>query len=439
MRNYPSVGIQVPDIFLPKPGADLTRWAVIACDQYTSEPEYWQKVQEIVGDAPSTYHLILPEVALGTPEESARVQSTQKAMREYLAGSLLDRHEGMVLVERTVAGKTRRGLVLALDLEQYDYNKGSQSLIRATEGTILDRLPPRIRIREGASLELPHILVLIDDPEQTVIEPIAAGADTLKKLYDFDLLFDSGHLRGWLVNNPALEAQIVKSLERLASPETFLSKYGVGGDYGVLLFAMGDGNHSLATAKAIWEKLKTQVGMDHPARYALVEIENVHDEGLDFEPIHRVLFHMNKDIKAAMQEFYQGGVHFEKVASLEEMVRRVDHQVSLGQLVGYIDAGGFEVVTIDNPSSNLPVGTLQAFLDPFVKSGGAEKIDYVHGEDVVARLGAQPGNAGFYVPGMEKGDLFKTVILDGALPRKTFSMGEAREKRFYMECRQISR
>ncbi len=438
MRNYPEIGIQIADILLPKPGTDLTKWAVIACDQFTSQPEYWQQVEDMVGSAPSTFRLTLPEVYLETPEEPRRIESTQQAMQAYLAKDLLTAYEGLIYVERTVEGRTRRGLMLALDLERYDYNKGSQTLIRATEGTILERIPPRVRIRQGAALELPHILVLIDDPEKTVIEPVAAQRDHLAPVYDFELMLGSGHLRGYRVTDLAIEKQVVGALEKLADPQKFAQRYGVGADKGVLLFAMGDGNHSLATAKAIWEKLKPTVGMNHPARYALVEIENVHDEGLEFEPIHRVLFGVKENVVEAMTAFYGGAIHFQSCKSAAEMVEVVDGQQGVEQAVGVISSAGYQVAWITKPTSNLPVGTLQVFLDGWLKNGGAEKIDYVHGEDVVCELGAQPGKLGFYLPGMPKSDLFKTVILDGALPRKTFSMGEAKEKRFYMEARKIT-
>ncbi|HNT53710.1 MAG TPA: DUF1015 domain-containing protein [Anaerolineaceae bacterium] len=438
MRNYPEIGIQIADILLPKPGTNLTKWAVIACDQFTSQPEYWQQVEETVGASPSTFRLTLPEVYLETPEEARRIESTQQAMQAYLAEGLLTAYEGLIYVERTASGRTRRGLMLALDLERYDYNKGSQTLIRATEGTILERIPPRVRIRQGAALELPHILVLIDDPERTVIEPVAARRDQLTPVYDFELMLGSGHLRGYHVTDPAVEKQVVGALEKLADPAQFARRYGVGADKGVLLFAMGDGNHSLATAKAIWEKLKPSVGLNHPARYALVEIENVHDEGLEFEPIHRVLFGVRQDLTEAMTAFYGGAIHFQACRNAAEMVQIVDGQQGAEQAVGVIASTGCQVAWITRPTSNLPVGTLQAFLDGWLKNGGAEKIDYVHGEDVVCELGAQPGQLGFYLPGMPKNDLFKTVILDGALPRKTFSMGEAKEKRFYMEARRIT-
>ena len=438
MRNYPDIGIQVGAILLPKSDIDARKWAVIACDQFTSQPEYWQQVKETAGDTPSTYNMILPEVLLGTPEEAARIQSTQEAMRRYMQENLLEPHEGLILVERMVDGKTRRGLMMALDLERYDFNKGSQSLIRATEGTIIDRLPPRIRIREGAPLELPHILVLIDDPDRTVIEPLAEKTAALEPLYDTDLMLGSGHLRGWLVDDAKLEEQVVSALRKLADPARFQQQYGVDADKGVLLFAMGDGNHSLATAKSIWEKLKPQVGMDHPARYALVEVENVHDEGLYFEPIHRVLFGVKQDWQSALKQQFGEDVEIRPSASAKEMVEQVEHAAGDAQMFGAISPEGAYVVSIRNAPTNLAVGTLQGWLDGWLKAGGASHIDYVHGEDVVCNLGAQPGNLGFYLPGMDKGDLFKTVILDGSLPRKTFSMGEAHEKRFYMEARRIS-
>ena len=438
MKIFSDIGVQIPEVLLPKKGIDPHKWAAIAVDQFTSQPEYWDQVEAIVGEAPSTFRLTLPEIYLEKPGEAERIQTIQKTMRAYLDAGILEPREGLVYVERTVGGKTRKGLVLCLDLECYDYTKGSTSLIRATEGTIVERLPPRMKIRTGAPVELPHILVLIDDPQRTVIEPVGAAKAKLEKLYDFDLMLESGHLVGYAVDDAALEAGVIAALRGLAQPAAFAAKYGISADQPVLLFAMGDGNHSLATAKAVWEQMKPTVGLDHPARYALIELENVHDEGLEFEPIHRVLFGLKTDIYAALQEKFGADYSYTPVASAEEMVALVNRGEASGQLIGFVGGGkGCGVVKITHPSTNLPVGTIQAFLDPFLKQGGAEKIDYVHGADVTVRLGQQPGNVGIYVPGMEKGDLFKTVILDGALPRKTFSMGEAREKRFYMEARKI--
>jgi hypothetical protein len=359
-------------------------------------------------------------------------------MRLYLDEGILQPFEGMVYVERTVSGKTRKGLVVALDLERYDYNKDSTSLIRATEGTIVDRLPPRMKIRENAMLELPHILVLIDDPDHTVIGPAAESRMRLEKLYDFELMLGSGHLAGYRVNQPDLEEKIISALANLAQPGRFCEKYSVPKGTPVLLYAMGDGNHSLATAKAIWEKIKPSAGMDHPARYALVEIENVHDEALEFEPIHRVLFGLKQDFLKRLESVFSGQVRYTRAGDAGDMIKRVDSGDSKVQKVGLVlGANGFTVVEFINSSSNLAVGTIQPFLDSFLKEGGAEKIDYVHGVDVAIRIGSQPGNLGIYLPGMDKNELFRTVILDGALPRKTFSMGEADEKRFYMEARKI--
>jgi len=448
MKIYPDLGVLIPEIDLPKPGIDLSKWAVIAVDQFTSQPEYWDQVEHLVGDAPSTFRLTLPEIYLEKPDEPERIQHIQATMRQYLDEGVLQPREGLIYVERTAGGKTRKGLMLCLDLECYDYTRGSTSLIRATEGTIVERLPPRMKIREGAALELPHIMVLIDDPRRTVIEPLSAAKSNLEKLYDFDLMLNSGHLTGYAVNDIALENAVVAALRGLAQSETFAAKYGVAANQPVLLFAMGDGNHSLASAKAVWEKIKPTVGMDHPARYALVEIENVHDEALEFEPIHRVLFDLKQDFFAALSNAFGTNVTYIPVASAEEMISRVDaahgHAAAHGhtsvQSIGVVGGGAGKtcgVIEIAHPGSNLPVGTIQTFLDAFLKAGGAEKIDYVHGHDVTVRLGSQPGNVGVYLPGMEKDDLFKTVILDGALPRKTFSMGEAGDKRFYMEARKI--
>jgi hypothetical protein len=447
MKNINDIGIQIPQVYLPRSSTNLTKWAVIACDQFTSEPEYWQEVEGIVGDAPSTLNLVFPEVHLEKPGEEERIKNIQASMRKYMEKGVLQLREGFIYVERTVgsSGKIRKGLMLCLDLERYDYKKGSLSLIRATEGTIVDRLPPRIKIRQGAMMELPHILVLIDDPKRTVIEPLSVAKSKLAKIYDFDLMLDSGHLTGYQVDDEDFENGVIEALRALAVPENFAAKYGVSVEQPVLLFAMGDGNHSLATAKAIWEKMKPMVGIAHPSRYALVEIENLHDEGLEFEPIHRVLFNIKKDLFAELKKTFGENFTYTEVANGAEMIQKVDSaqgqaQPPAGkQAIGLVGGGKqFGVIEIAHTSFNLAVGTIQSFLDAFLQDGGAEKIDYVHGEDVVERLALQPGNAGFYLAGMHKSDLFKTVILDGALPRKTFSMGEAKEKRFYMEARKIS-
>jgi hypothetical protein len=443
MKRYDDIGILIPEIFLPRPGVDMTQWAVVACDQYTSEPEYWQQVEKFTGGKPSTLQLIFPEAYLDQPGDTDRIRTVQENMRSYLKDGVLEPFEGMIYVERQAGPRTRRGLMVCLDLERYDYTEGSSSLVRATEGTIVDRLPPRMRIREDAALELPHILVLIDDPQRTVIEPLSKRKDKLTLRYDFELMMNSGQLTGYLVDDPLMEAGIINALRCLADPHVFAQKYGVDASEPVLLFAMGDGNHSLATAKAVWEKIKQAADdpdqiMQDPRRYALVEIENVHDHGLDFEPIHRVMFGLKVDIFAALCDYYGSSIQIVPVRSSVEMEKLVGGVRAGRQAFGMTVDQKFFAVEISNPSSNLAVGTLQPFLDTLMIQKLAEKIDYVHGDNTVTKLTAAPQTAGFFLPCMEKSDLFRTVILDGALPRKTFSMGEAWEKRFYLECRKLS-
>jgi len=432
------IGISTPKVLLPKTNIDYSKWAVIACDQFTSEPEYWQEVEHIVGESPSTYHIILPEVYLGTSEEESRVKSTQDSMEKYLKSATFRQVNDFIYVLRTIHGKTRRGLMVCLDLEHYDYHQGSQTIIRATEGTILDLLPPRIRIREDAPLECPHILVLFDDPNDTVFGPLDEQLMTFEEVYNFELMLGSGHLRGLVLKDEDCKEHITQSLQDLVDPDTFAEKYNlIPGAFSPLLFAMGDGNHSLATAKAIWEKIKPTVGMNHPARYALVEIENIHDPALAFEPIHRLLFDVEKDLIEEMRAYWQEKLIVKEMDSIEMMQEIVDEADEPWHQIGLISSDGVKLIEIRKPIDNLPVGTLQKFLDHYLAETNAVKIDYVHGTDVLIEKGQIPENAGFYLPGIDKSELFKTVILEGALPRKTFSMGEAREKRFYVECRRI--
>lgn len=435
-KTISELGIQIPQVYLPKPNIDLTKWAVIACDQFTSEPEYWREVERIVGNSVSTFNLIFPEAYLERKDKNERVQRIQATMKKYIEDGVFQPHEGLIYVERTINRKTRKGIMLCLDLEQYDF-KGEKVLIHPTEGTVIDRLPPRIQIREGAALELPHILVLIDDPNHTVIEPISEEKSELKKLYDFELMLESGRLAGYAVTEE-LESKIIEALRELANRESFVKKYNLDENAPILLFAMGDGNHSMAAAKEYWERIKPQVGMNHPARYALVEIENVHDEALEFEPIHRVLFHLQQDLSAELRNYFGEDFTYSTVSSFEEMAKSVDTAKQQKQLIGLMRGGEeFGVIEIKKPSSNLAVGSIQVFLDRFIEKNGAKKIDYIHGAEVLQKLATPAENAGFYLPSMKKSDLFKTVIMDGVLPRKAFSMGEAKDKRFYMEARKI--
>jgi len=444
--NFAKLALEVPEILLPGQNVDLHRWAVIACDQYTSEPEYWDAVDRLVADHPSTLRLVFPEVFLEDDDSDARIARINASMDQYLADDVLvTQGRGFVLVDRKTSHvSSRKGLVAALDLEAYDYRPGSKTLIRATEGTIVDRLPPRIRVRENAAIEVPHIMVLIDDPEQTVIEPLFEA--NLEKVYDFELMQGSGHVKGWRVAQPEMLAQIASALGALARKERFQERYEVTDDE-VMLYAMGDGNHSFATAKAIWEQLKSDAAdpedvMDHPARYALVELVNVHDPGLEFEAIHRVVFDVIvDDLLAKADEYYlKAGTlcTVERYSGLDETTAAIE-AAGAAHAVAFVTAGGFGLLRVEHPSVTLEVATLQNFLDDYLKSQPQARIDYIHGDDAVTRLGSQKGNIGFYLPSISKHDLFRTIVRDGALPRKTFSMGEADEKRFYLEARRITR
>lgn len=417
-------GFGPADILLPQ-NCDLTKWSVVACDQYTSQNDYWERVAQTVGDAPSTLKLILPESQLEDGHFEEHVADINRTMDAYLdQGLFRTLPNALIYVERWLDNKKlRRGLVGVVDLECYDYNAGSSSLIRATEGTVITRLPPRVAVRRNASLELPHIMVLVDDPDKRLIEHLTYETDRMEEVYDFDLMERGGHITGYLVPED-LQADVCEILNTLARPHDFARKYDAKGKP-VLLFAIGDGNHSLAAAKAAYEEKKQHTPQeqwaDLPARYALVELVNLHDESLEFEPIHRVCFDVDAD--ELMKDFLAAypGAHYGE---------------GEGHTITYVFDTEVGKITIPKPTAQLPVGTLQDFLDQWMQTHSG-RIDYVHGDDVTWELGRKPGNIGFLLPAMGKDELFKTVIFDGALPRKTFSMGEAHDKRFYLEARKI--
>lgn len=445
MKTYESIALGIPNLLFPKASIDLFKWAVIACDQYTSEPGYWKKVSDLTENSPSTLNLIYPEVYLGEQDPDTRINHIRQSMNDYLDQGCFEEKEGMVYVERQTGDRIRKGLMACLDLEQYNFQKGATSLIRATEGTILDRIPPRAKIREGAPLEIPHIMVLIDDPGNTVIGQLTDNKEKLEKLYDFDLMMDSGHLSGYRVNDVEIEGNIIKALETLGDPNTFSEKYSVSPETPAILYAMGDGNHSFATAKTIWEKTKEnapdkEAVLNSPLRYGLVELVNLHDEALIFEPIHRVLFDLAPELNVLTEisSFYPDLCRYVETGSDEEMKSAVDSQTGSPHKIGLISSSGYGVLEVNNPDSNLPAGTLQNFLNAFMDKKGAKEIDYVHGTESVIQLGKKTNCLGFYLPALNKYDLFKTVILDGATPRKTFSLGEAWEKRFYLEARRLT-
>ena len=417
-------GFGPADILLPQ-NCDLTKWSVVACDQYTSQNDYWERVAQTVGDAPSTLKLILPESQLEDGHFEEHVADINRTMDAYLDQELFRTlPNALIYVERWLDNKKlRRGLVGVVDLECYDYNAGSSSLIRATEGTVITRLPPRVAVRRNASLELPHIMVLVDDPDKQLIEHLTYETDRMEEVYDFDLMERGGHITGYLVPED-LQADVCEILNTLARPHDFARKYDAKGKP-VLLFAIGDGNHSLAAAKAAYEEKKQHTPQeqwaDLPSRYALVELVNLHDESLEFEPIHRVCFDVDAD--ELMKDFLAAypGAHYGE---------------GEGHTITYVFDTEVGKITIPKPTAQLPVGTLQDFLDQWMQTHSG-RIDYVHGDDVTWELGRKPGNIGFLLPAMGKDELFKTVIFDGALPRKTFSMGEAHDKRFYLEARKI--
>ncbi len=411
------------NILLPK-NTDMTKWSVVACDQYTSEPEYWSDVERIVGNNPSTLNLTLPEIYLEENDVDKRIENINSNMKKLLDEDFFKEYEdSMIYLERTGQdGKVREGVMGIVDLEGYNYEAGSQTPIRATEKTVIERIPPRVKIRENAPLELPHIMILIDDDKKDIIESLKTKVSEKDVVYDFDLMKNGGHIKGYLLNNETMD-EIDKKLELLADQTTFNEKYDVK-DKGVLLFAMGDGNHSLATAKACYENLKKTMKeeeyLNHPARYALVEIVNLHSEALEFEAINRVVFDTNpEDLVNKLKEYYK--INKEgKGEKFEIITKDID-----------------EVWYIENPKSNIAVGSIQMFLDDYLKEN-AGKVDYIHGEDVTKELTHKnDNNVGFIFDAMPKSELFKTVILDGSLPRKTFSMGHSYDKRYYLEARKI--
>ena len=398
---------------------DGTKWAVVACDQYTSEPEYWEKAKELVGNTPSTLSLILPEVYLS--ESDSRVPLINTSMEEYLKSVLKENKNSMIYTERVQRdGRVKHGIVAMIDLEDYDFSVGSKSLIRATEGTVLERIPPRVQVRKGASIELPHVMLLIDDDNKTVIEPITAKKDSLTKVYDFTLMQGGGKVSGYLVDKADFD-KINDSLSALISDENAKRLYGNAPSK--LLFAVGDGNHSLATARTCYLNIKKELGdkaLEHPSRYALVEVVNLHDDALEFEPIYRVMF----------------GVDIQKVISkLKEYAKTLNGSEAPQKVKILTKSEEFEIV-FDKPEKQLTVGTLQDFIDLYLKENEGE-VDYIHGEDSVRALSSKENAIGFIFSGMEKSQLFKTVIFDGALPRKTFSIGHAYDKRYYVESRKI--
>ena len=362
------------DILLPKKGTDMTRWAAVACDQFSAQPEYWEKMSAFVGESPSALRLMLPEAYLGAPDIEERKTTLTEKMREYLVGNVFEKiSNSYIFVERTLPnGKIRRGLVGKIDLEAYDWTPGSRSPVRSTEATLPERLPTRVELRRRTDLEMPHIVLFMDDPGDTVL----GGAEPGEVLYDFDLYAGGGHIRGRRVSGAAAD-RVRESINALP---------------GEIVFAMGDGNHSLAAAKNRWEELKAAgAPMDHPARYALAEAENVRDDAVDFYPIHRVLFGT--------------------------------------------DEGGF-VRELSGKDTGELVAEADAFCREYMAAHGG-RVDYIHGEEEARRMGAEPGCAALILPTLPKAELFPHIEKSGNYPKKSFSVGHSLDKRWYLECRRI--
>lgn len=384
------------DILLPK--AHFKEWAVVACDQYTSEPEYWEAVKQAAGDKPSALNVILPEVYLSA-DNSERIEKINQNMQKYLDQKIFAEYpNSLIYVERIQSdGKCRRGIVGKIDLESYDYHTGTDAEIRATEQTVISRIPPRVEIRKNAPLELPHVMLLFDEPDNEIFAYLDANKASFDKAYDFELMCGAGSIKGYVLNEAAKSAV----LSQLA----ILKQKNNG-----FLFCVGDGNHSLATAKECYNLNKTEA-----SRYALVEVVNIHDKALEFEPIYRVVFGVNP--KSLLDEF---------VNTLGEGEQK------------FTCVYGDKVQEISvKPTAKLAVGTLQTFLDEYIKNHPEAEIDYIHGEDSLKKLASRENAIGFIFNGMQKSELFEAVNADGSLPRKTFSMGHADDKRFYIEARKI--
>lgn len=406
MAVFSSASILLPDL------DSFEDWAVVACDQYSSDPAYWNRIEERLGDTPSTLHLILPEAWLNTEKEAAHQSKIRASMESYLAQALLKEYpESYIYVERTLTnGMIRKGLVGQLDLEEYDYHCPSTSSIRATEATILERIPPRAKIRSEAILEFPHILLLQNDPKDELFRQLDTVKEYLPVCYDFDLMENGGHITGRLITGP-VRKQVDAWIESYQA--------GFGDTESPLFYAVGDGNHSLAAAKSIWET--TKAGLDdeakasHPARFALAELENLQDDAQKFEPIHRILKHTNPD---ALLESLQA-------VSADE-----------GYPVDWVSGSRKGTITLDPSLSPLPLAILQKHLDAWLAENEGE-IDYIHGEKELEALAAEDDSIGFFLPAIEKDSLFETILKDGSLPRKTFSMGHAHEKRYYLEGKKL--
>jgi hypothetical protein len=443
-RKLNSLGITIPDILLPQ-GIDVQKWAVIACDQFTQDRGYWERVKNATNGSPSTLNLIFPEVFLACGDRGQRIADIHHTMEYYVRNGIFAApRQGLVYLERdTPCNRNRKGLVAAIDLEQYDWRPSARPRIRSTEGTAPERLPPRMDIRRSAPLETPHILLLIDDDTNSLLPGLAERAKKSAPVYQSRLMLNSGSVSGWFLDAEDSWAFVADRLEALSRRAA--SRYGSPGKNAApneqpFLFAVGDGNHSLASAKGIWEEYKARRGgglAEHPCRYALVEIENIYDPAITFEPIHRIVFGMGFDetlaLLAALPDFSS-----RPVSDQVELVRLVDAPSS-GSRFGLVSGNRFAL--LETSAAGIATASLQPLLDRRLETGGGGSlsIDYIHGSEELFRLAvlSGPGTTGIFLPPVQKAGLFETVARSGPLPRKSFSMGAAQEKRFYLECRKL--
>ena len=402
------------NILIPRV-ADMTAWSVVACDQFTSEPEYWQAVYDRVGDKPSALRMILPEAELGFKDPASESEKIYRTMSDYLNnGVFTELENSYIYLERKLScGAVRRGIIAALDLESYDWAEGTHTPVRATEHTVEDRLPPRVTVREKALLEMPHIMVFIDDPDDHVFSSVKKG----DLLYDFELMQSGGHVKGYEVSDTAA---LDEAFESLSQSDELIKKYGTDSD--PVIFAMGDGNHSIAAAKKYWEHLKMTLPAseraEHPARFALCEIVNIHDESIVFEPIHKLVYNTDPTLFFAFaEEYFTANTGVGKTIELVcgKNSKKLDiADMTLGQLI--------------DSCERLCAGYTANF-------GGS--IDYIHGDDAIRSLAGKENSAGIMLPRLEKNELFASVMQSGPFPKKSFSIGHGQDKRYYLECRRI--
>lgn len=440
-EQFETIGAAIPEILLPEKGMDIKKWAMIACDQFTQDESYWAEAKKVAGESPSALQIIFPEIFLEREDKAERIKAIHEAMKSFLQNGVFEKpRKGFIYIERSTPHHAcRRGLVLAVDLEAYDWDPAKKNLIRATEGTIVERLPPRMDIRRAAPIESPHVILLMDNDDDSILKNLGEKAKQNAPVYDSDLMMNSGHVSGWFIDDEESFQLLAEQLENLA--QTANKRYNTD-DKTPFLFAVGDGNHSLATAKSIWEEYKQAHQddpglMNHPCRYALAELENLYDPGITFEPIHRMLFNTTiEDVTGALMDLE--GFQFRKIDTWKELADLVAAENAPRTRYGLFD--GKTALLVETTAPGISTYPLQPLLDTFVKYNKEIGIDYIHGEEAISSLALSDKDGktiGILLPPVKKEDLFFTVAQGGPLPRKSFSMGEACEKRFYLECRKI--